>query len=65
MVKSFTGNVLDYVAPFAGAWIEIEEEVTDLKKVDVAPFAGAWIEIGNFRKRGYESLCRTLRGCVD
>ena len=33
------------VAPYAGAWIEIEEEsLSDLDK-DVAPYAGAWIEI--------------------
>ena len=33
------------VAPFAGAWIEINEDVD--KKISglVAPFAGAWIEI--------------------
>ena len=33
------------VAPFTGAWIEIE--VVDALSVlpDVAPFAGAWIEI--------------------
>ena len=36
------------VAPFTGAWIEIEVPITDVKVGDkVAPFTGAWIEIGN------------------
>ena len=33
------------VAPFAGAWIEIEEWVKNGTEEEVAPFAGAWIEI--------------------
>ena len=35
-----------WVAPFAGAWIEIEELTKDGGVMVVAPFAGAWIEIG-------------------
>ena len=34
-----------HVAPFAGAWIEIEAEIRSANEVNVAPFAGAWIEI--------------------
>ena len=35
-----------YVAPFAGAWIEMGIFTTfDLQLQQVAPFAGAWIEI--------------------
>ena len=34
-----------FVAPFAGAWIEIEEREKVDVVIDVAPFAGAWIEI--------------------
>ena len=35
------------VAPFAGAWIEIIKDLTQLALfIKVAPFAGAWIEIG-------------------
>ena len=34
------------VAPFAGAWIEIEEPAQPWHCAAVAPFAGAWIEIG-------------------
>ena len=34
------------VAPFAGAWIEIERvRLLRSHGVSVAPFAGAWIEI--------------------
>ena len=34
-----------YVAPFAGAWIEIGTPGVSADIVAVAPFAGAWIEI--------------------
>ena len=35
-----------YVAPFTGAWIEINTTiVTASKTYTVAPFTGAWIEI--------------------
>ena len=34
-----------FVAPFAGAWIEIQESIDDADVDLVAPFAGAWIEI--------------------
>ena len=34
----------DYVAPFAGAWIETEIHVKHVISGTVAPFAGAWIE---------------------
>ena len=33
------------VAPFAGAWIEIQNSEGLTDHVGVAPFAGAWIEI--------------------
>ena len=39
------------VAPFAGAWIEIDEQQELASYVFVAPFAGAWIEIGYTRDR--------------
>ena len=35
------------VAPFAGAWIEIEKCMAFQSGGKVAPFAGAWIEIGS------------------
>ena len=37
-----------YVAPFAGAWIEILSEFDVPLNTNVAPFAGAWIEILTF-----------------
>ena len=33
------------VAPFAGAWIEIQQISIWYMRTAVAPFAGAWIEI--------------------
>ena len=36
-----------YVAPFAGAWIEIAHTARLIFVKKVAPFAGAWIEIDN------------------
>ena len=33
------------VAPFAGAWIEMENKIIYGQSAIVAPFAGAWIEI--------------------
>ena len=36
------------VAPFAGAWIEIQARLRTACTACVAPFAGAWIEISSF-----------------
>ena len=36
---------LEYVAPYAGAWIEIPLPRAIDVCIDVAPYAGAWIEI--------------------
>ena len=33
------------VAPFTGAWIEIQAMMQELSQKPVAPFTGAWIEI--------------------
>ncbi len=33
------------VAPLAGAWIEINDELENGSFIYVAPLAGAWIEI--------------------
>ena len=53
------------VAPFAGAWIEIPEELAETMVTAVAPFAGAWIEItlSNLGKSAIYG--RSLRGSVD
>ena len=60
---------MEYVAPFAGAWIEIENTSYFKSIKTVAPFAGAWIEINCFRfiiitvkslpsrERGLKCLC--------
>ena len=34
------------VAPFTGAWVEIETVPVVLLMMNVAPFTGAWVEIG-------------------
>ncbi len=47
------------VAPFAGAWIEIEEWVKNGTEEEVAPFAGAWIEI-NKLEQNYIVLFKSL-----
>ena len=54
-----------FVAPFAGAWIEIiqcEEEGYPSK---VAPFAGAWSEITGIDAYKDVRSGRSLRGSVD
>ena len=38
-------NPHKFVAPLAGAWIEIQGMRMAEKYADVAPLAGAWIEI--------------------
>ena len=45
MSKGEGKRVYDYVAPFAGAWIEIPAADPVVAPEDVAPFAGAWIEM--------------------
>ena len=42
---SALAGACEYVAPFAGAWIEIAEGCEKSPVLNVAPFAGAWIEI--------------------
>ena len=37
--------LINAVAPFAGAWIEINDNEFTTDILIVAPFAGAWIEI--------------------
>ena len=38
-------SIFIYVAPFAGAWIEISQPPATQMLNYVAPFAGAWIEM--------------------
>ena len=53
------------VAPFTGAWIEIQylKEIYENNKV--APFTGAWIEIPTHWVQVGCLQGRTLHGCVD
>ena len=44
------------VAPFVGAWIEINLYVYLYYIHAVAPFVGAWIEIEYFADRTYKSM---------
>ena len=54
------------VAPLAGAWIEIQIDLTpELRAMAVAPLAGAWIEIGQKRHIGIHFPGRSPRGSVD
>ena len=46
-------NIRLNVAPFVGAWIEIEVEKKAIEFCLVAPFVGAWIEI----------LCQVFNTC--
>ena len=54
--RFFENISLALVAPFAGAWIEIEKaEDAQAKAIQVAPFAGAWIEISRKWRKGLVS----------
>ena len=56
---------LDVVAPFTGAWIEIEYSKARIFSGIVAPFTGAWIEICVLSDSGRIHPCRSLHGSVD
>ena len=53
------------VAPFAGAWIEIDSIGICFEGAFVAPFAGAWIEINWTGTGTGDAPSRSLRGSVD
>ena len=54
--------VIFAVAPFAGAWIEIETCRAMYGRGDVAPFAGAWIEIHRIRGQTTLTLVAPFAG---
>ncbi len=54
-----------FVAPFAGAWIEISAPSCASALFTVAPFAGAWIEIFISCEFSFIQSGRSLRGSVD
>ena len=56
--------VSQYVAPLAGAWIEIDDLARQIFNLWVAPLAGAWIEIFRLVVT-VVSVCRSPRGSVD
>ena len=58
-------HLKDLVAPFMGAWIEIQHEAGKQLNLLVAPFMGAWIEISLWTKSQVYGSGRTLYGCVD
>ena len=53
------------VAPYTGAWIEIDMEDWGSVHGDVAPYTGAWIEIDVPNSHHIWKERRTLHGCVD
>ena len=64
--------LIDPVAPYTGAWIEIVASISYSLRVIVAPYTGAWIEIASNRNvsettashptrvRGLKSLIQCL-----
>ena len=42
------------VAPFTGAWIEIQQTHEQDQQTSVAPFTGAWIEIRRIKENEKE-----------
>ncbi len=53
------------VAPYTGAWIEINIAL-HISAVDlVAPYTGAWIEIYKYHLARVQTDCRPLYGGVD
>ena len=51
-----------YVAPFAGAWIEIADKEPKETGKGVAPFAGAWIEIIGVNSKFYGNYVAPFAG---
>ena len=47
LFKSLPPELIDHVAPRAGAWIETRPYISGVIYFSVAPRAGAWIETEN------------------
>ena len=67
-MTSWTTATGKIVAPFTGAWIEIDlQAATSISGGSVAPFTGAWIEIaiwpiaGSTASRSHPSRVRGLK----
>ena len=66
MFEAFPRQTIFSVAPFTGAWIEIDDDIITVKPLgDVAPFTGAWIEMVVPVLLDVTGTSRTLHGCVD
>ena len=57
--------ILDKVAPYTGAWIEIGTRIHIVGFCAVAPYTGAWIEIQKYGADSLETARRSLHGSVD
>ncbi len=51
-----------FVAPCAGAWVEIEDIKSGGAPIDVAPCAGAWVEISIGRYSPTAAASPPVRG---
>ena len=51
----------EYVAPHAGAWIEMRRRRGERCRWQVAPHAGAWIEIGIWLRTSHIAASRPTR----
>ena len=58
-------TLCDFVAPHAGAWIEIRDNARNPRAATVAPHAGAWIEIIVMMLVLLTPVSRAPRGRVD
>ena len=65
MTSNLSKWLVPFVAPLAGAWIEIDARRSNSSTDIVAPLAGAWIEIFSSTNLSISQLSRTPRGCVD
>ena len=65
LYKSYYLNLVTFaVAPLAGAWVEITQEVANITGTKVAPLAGAWVEIAFIFLTIKSANCRSPRGSV-
>ena len=58
-------DVMMYVAPYVGAWIETRVRNKKYMQLPVAPYVGAWIETSEILDLKSARGSRTLCGCVD
>ncbi len=65
MISLLQPESVIYVAPLAGAWIEIVGVGVEVSDTAVAPLAGAWIEMFPDACYFCTLFCRSPRGSVD